>query len=58
MKFQITCIQDYITDEKELVFKEGRIYTLFINEDAEAKVMYNEDEGTLFFSGSLERHFE
>lgn len=58
MEFTVRCIEDYITDDDELIFKEGDHYTLFIDEDSEAKVMYSKDEGTLFLSGSLKRHFE
>jgi len=58
MKFVVRCIDDYVTDQDELVFEEGKNYTLFINYDGEARVLYDETEGTLFLSGSLERHFE
>lgn len=58
MEFVVRCIQEYITEDNELVFEEGNNYTLQIDEDAEARVMYNKEEGTLFLSGSLERHFE
>jgi len=58
MIFVVKCIEDYITDSNETLFVKGELYTLKIDEDAEARVLYDGENGTLFLEGSLERHFE
>ena len=59
MIFVLRCIEGYITDSGETLFTKEGLYTLKIDEDGEARVLYDHiEDGTLFLEGSLERHFE